>query len=210
MKRLVSIIIIVTLPLIVFFQFMKYRRFHPPVNYEYVASDSIDVHYHKSEEVEEYYAKIVESSAYARSKWRNESIDVRFPDEDSETELNVAKYYNNLLSRIKYLEARLIASYLLKTEGFSNDEILEIESGTPKAIVKLLQGDRSILNTTIGDTGQNVWRLQQRLITKGYAHDLDGVFGIDTRNALASFQQDNGLFPSSIADLETLTLLFGN
>lgn len=208
MKKLLIVILVITLPLITFFQFKNYRRFHPPVNYEYAISEAIDPNYHDQAMLDEYYTKAIEIGAFSRTQWRNSGLDVRFPNADRVAEVNAAKYYNQLLSRVNLLEDRLEASSKLKNEGLNNDEISLIEQGYSKKEIAWLGEVENILNVQFGDQSEYVWNVQKRLISKGYDHALDGLFGIDTQNAILSFQNDNGIYPSGLIGRSTFDLLF--
>ena len=210
MKRLLLIILIITLPLIAFFQFKNYRRFHPPVSYEYVISDNVDANYHDQAMVDEYYRKAVEIGAFARMQWKSNDFDVRFPSEENQEEVNASRYYNQLISRVSAIEAKLEASNALKEEGYSNEEIQQIESGISKNQLQFVADRININQIAFGDQSSYVWKVQKQLISKGYEHRLDGLFGIDTQNALTSFQQDNQLYPSGLMNDETFDLLFMN
>lgn len=208
MKKLLILILIICLPLIAFFQYKNYRRFNPPSSYEYALNYQVDMNYHQPELVEEYFQKIVEVSAFARMQWSNERIDVRFPNIDSETETNAANYYNVMLTRLKWLEARLSRSTELKEAGFSNTNIKEIEAGVPPTLAGWgVKGD-AIKAATLGQRGEVIWSIQKKLIEKGYNHTLDGVFGVDTQTALLQFQTDQDLFPSGRMNETTFRSLF--
>lgn len=210
MKKLLVGIIIIGLPLIVFFQYKNYKRFNPPTSYEYKLSSEIDVNYHDASLVDEYYQKGVEVGSFARLRWRNESIDVRFPDQNSELELNAAKYYNQLLARVQLLETKLKYSSHLKSRGFSSEDVKAVESGIPVEEVKFVNDKASILSLKLGDRGRLVWELQKRLNSHGYEHQLDGVFGGATQNALVTFQNDNQLYPSGAMDIDVYNAIFLN
>lgn len=210
MKKLLFGIIIIGLPLIVFFQYKNYKRFSPPTNYEYSISRGIDANYYDQDLISEYYSKAIEIGSFARLKWRNESIDVRFPDQDSEVELNASKYYNQLMSRVQRIEQKLILSANLKSKGLNNADIIAVESGVPEAEVKFVSDRQSILRLKLGDRGRLVWELQKRLNTHGYEHQLDGVFGGATQNALVAFQNANKLYPSGAMDVDVYNAIFLN
>ncbi|MEO1254940.1 MAG: peptidoglycan-binding protein, partial [Bacteroidota bacterium] len=112
--------------------------------------------------------------------------------------------------RTKSLESRLTNSLKLKEEGLSNTEIKQIEAGYPKQSLSFIDDKTEITNIAFGDRSQFVWKTQKKLIAKGYEHTLDGLFGIDTQNAIISFQKDNQLYPSGTLDEETFQLLFLN
>lgn len=208
MKKLLVVIIVISLPLIVFFQYQNYKRFNPPTDYEYVSASEVDVNYHDQILVEEYYSKIVEASAYARQKWSNEGVDVRFPDTNSETELNISKYYNTLIGRIKYLESKLNQSRDLKINGYNNQEIVRIENGVSPVLVSWADHRESLVDLAVGDKGDKVWVLQKQLIKKGYVHTLDGIFEGETRNAIRKFQVDNDYYPSGEMNPQVFKALF--
>lgn len=210
MKKLLFGIIIIGLPLIVFFQYKNYTRFNPPVDYEYTISTDIDANYHNQDLVSEYFSKAVEIGSFARLRWRNEAIDVRFPDQNSEVELNASKYYNRLVSRVQQIEQKLIQSANLKSKGLSNTDVLVVESGVPVAEVKFVNDRQAILNLKVGDRGRLVWELQKRLNSHGYEHEIDGVFGVATQNALVTFQNHNTLYPSGTMDIDVYNAIFLN
>ncbi len=62
-----------------------------------------------------------------------------------------------------------------------------------------------------GDNGNEVKKLQKRLIKLHYLHSstITGIYGDDEVEAIKSFQKDNELDPTGIADEETLNVLFG-
>ncbi|WP_421762964.1 peptidoglycan-binding domain-containing protein [Ekhidna sp.] len=208
MKKILFVILIITLPLIAYFQYKDYKRFNPPTSYEYIINDGVDVNYHDQLVVDEYFTKSLEIGSFARMVWNNHSIDVRFPDQNSELAMNSAANYNRLISRVKQLEAILLNSTSLKEENFSNEDIKLIESGMPVSLVKSNSDEVEIIALTLGDQNRYVWELQKRLIAKGYDHQLDGLFGTDTQTALISYQRDNGFYPSGRMNEQVFRSLF--
>lgn len=208
MKKLLVVVIVITLPLITYFQYKNYRRFHPPVNYEYPLSDGIDMYYHDPSIVEEYYQKAVEISSYARKAWSNEGVDVRFPDTDDQTELTQAAYYNYLLSRLQQIEFQLTQSARLKSKGLNNEEVRLVESGVPEGLVKWIALKEQLVSLSEGSRGEEVWLLQTFLTKKGFEHTVDGVFGAATQTALQQFQEKNDLYPSGAMSDQTFAKLF--
>ena len=60
-----------------------------------------------------------------------------------------------------------------------------------------------------GDEGEDVRALQERLKVLGYyAGTADGLFGLDTQEALAEFQRQNGLLASGMLDEITFAVLW--
>jgi peptidoglycan hydrolase-like protein with peptidoglycan-binding domain len=59
-----------------------------------------------------------------------------------------------------------------------------------------------------GDRGSRVRRLQERLSDQGfYPGSIDGIFGSQTERAVRQFQRSKGLYPSGVANSDTLTAL---
>ncbi|GAB4408986.1 MAG: hypothetical protein OHK0039_12430 [Bacteroidia bacterium] len=69
MKRLFYLTVIIVLPILAFFQFDKYRRFHPPSEYSYAPHKGIDLQYHDPEVLLRYYQLATEADTYARHIW---------------------------------------------------------------------------------------------------------------------------------------------
>lgn len=60
----------------------------------------------------------------------------------------------------------------------------------------------------VGSRSDEVVAIQQKLKEKGYYnYTVDGIFGTRTRNAVISFQRDNGLAADGIAGVNTLKAL---
>ena len=60
-----------------------------------------------------------------------------------------------------------------------------------------------------GESGQHVVDLQTKLVSLGYnTNGIDGNYGGGTESAIMSFQANNGLKVTGIADSETLALLY--
>ena len=200
MKRLALLILIITLPILTYFQYQKYRRFHPPVNYDYSPSDSIDAHYHDPVVLQQYYHNVYEIGDFARRQWRNQRTDVRFPDDDNPEERKASQYYRQLLGTTALLEDRLIASQKLKDQGFDNQAIARLEQeGWSPQNYQLAQ-HQSIEGLKAGDQGSSVWALQKLLVNKGYEIPVDGIFSRATEEAVKDLQQTTGHYPSGTVD----------
>lgn len=79
----------------------------------------------------------------------------------------------------------------------------------PEPTITPNTGYRNVKN---GDRGDQVKRLQQRLIELGYLPEgsADGAFGNQTRKAVIAFQEANGLLADGIAGDATQTHLYEN
>ena len=60
-----------------------------------------------------------------------------------------------------------------------------------------------------GDDSTDIVALQNRLIELGYLHDsADGIYGLNSQKAVASFQRNNGLEETGMADADTQDKLY--
>jgi murein L,D-transpeptidase YcbB/YkuD len=208
MKRLFYLIIILSLPVLVYFQYVKYKRFHPPVDYEYVVNPDIDKEYHDPEVVHRYYQNALGVGSYARYIWRKHRTDVRFASPDDPAEAVYLETYNQTIARARFLEDRLLASAHLKKAGYSNSDIRIMESqGMSEQEFELwkLLKDHPVLK--MGDQSSVVWKIQEMLVSLGYVMPIDGLFKWETRDAVKEFQNANKMFPSGSVDDITLKAL---
>ncbi len=85
-------------------------------------------------------------------------------------------------------------------------------SVTPAPVPTITANVRGYHNLKMGDRGDEVRKLQQRLIELGYLPEGadDGAFGGQTRTAVRWFQYYNGLTVDGIAGRKTQTNLFEN
>ena len=200
MKRLALLILILTLPILTYFQYQKYRRFHPPVNYDYLPSDSVDTNYYDPVVLQQYYQNVYEIGDFARRQWRNQRTDVRYPDDDNPEEKKASQYYQQLLSTTAWLEDKLVASQRLKDRGFDNQAIVRLEQeGWSPQNYQLAQYS-SMMGLKKGDKGSSVWTLQKLLVNKGYEIPVDGIFSQITERAVKELQQTTGNYPSGAVD----------
>ena len=209
MKKLFYLVIIVALPIIVFFQYQDYTRFRPEAEYDFVLNNEVDVNYYDQALVMEYFSNAVEIGAVARRFWYGNDIDVKFPEESIQAQ-NAAALYNQLIARNTFIEGKLLRSAEFKKGGYSNDQILDLENGIDPEKRELMGQRANYLGLTTGDISSYAWNVQKQLAVKGYTLPLDGVFLTESDNALKQFQTDNGMFPSGTVDEETFEALFLN
>lgn len=68
--------------------------------------------------------------------------------------------------------------------------------------------DYSSVLSKFGSTGEEVYKIQQRLLSWGYySGDVDGIYGSRTVAAVKKFQQKNGLTVDGVAGKATLAAL---
>ena len=206
MKRLALLILIITLPILTYFQYQKYRRFHPPTEYDYTLSDSIDTNYYNPATLQQYYRSAYEIGQFARQQWHNHGVDVRYPDDDSEAQ-RAAQYYQQLLSTTAQLEDQLATSYQLKQAGFDNLAIAQIEQEGLSPTSYRLAEEQDLLELAKGDKGHRVWALQKLLVQHGYDIPVDGIFSKETEGAVKDLQQKTDNYPSGSVDEPLLRVL---
>ncbi len=206
MKKLAYLIIIISLPLLVFFQYRSYVRFNPPNSFGFVPSDGIDTDYHDAALLKTYYQLVYEIPAFARSQWSNKGIDVRYPEDDPD-EIEAAAYYNKQLVMVNLIEEKLKKSYSLKQQGFSNIAIRKMEEEGLSIQEYRLLHTADLVGIKNGDRSSAVWELQKHLLKHGYDIPKDGIFDVKTEDALKDLQSKNDQFPSGIVDKRILPLL---
>ncbi len=207
MKRIAIFLTVVCLMVIAFVQFMNWRKFSFDPSYNYQISNEIDTQYHNPELVKLYYESAFRVGNFAREVWFNKGIDVKVIDsKDPQSQLANSTYEQMLVST-KLLENRLIYSKKLKEKGFDNQAIKYIEEQNidPAAYEyhRLFNGR----NFKRGDLDAAVWKMQQLFNKLGKSIKVDGNFNNETEAAVKDFQSENELYPSGIADQETLMLL---
>lgn len=207
MKRLLILLVVLSLCSYLAVQYFKDRRFNPPSDYDYPISEQIDKDFYDPIVLKTYYQTALEIGTYARALWHSEGIDVRFLEEENIASIEAVNYYNQLLVTAKQLENQLVKAKALKDEGFENFEIrLMMEQGlSPEDI--MLRQQAHLLNLKMGDTGAPVWELQKLLNQQGDSIPEDGIFNRMTQRRLMEFQVKSELFASGTVDQNTLKAL---
>ncbi|WP_460206191.1 L,D-transpeptidase family protein [Scytonema sp. NUACC21] len=79
-----------------------------------------------------------------------------------------------------------------------------------KSVVSVREELRPKFGNTLkrGATGQDVRKVQRRLVEKGYGLNVDGDFGSKTEIVVKQFQKDNGLLSDGIFGQKTYYALF--
>lgn len=207
MKRILIILVVVSLVIIAIFQYLNYRKFNEHGDYDYIVSDKIDSNYYNPSALSDYYTTAYQIGSFAREAWFNHGIDVKLVDKGDVNSVNATLAYNQLLSKIKFLEGKLKESKRLKDSGFDNEAIQEIESkGLSEKnylTYKILEG--KVLKN--GDKNEAVWELQRLLVVAGFDIPTDCMFSDKTEAALKEFQKSKNIFPSGIAGAQIFKLL---
>jgi murein L,D-transpeptidase YcbB/YkuD len=207
MKRIIVLFFVVATIFLLYFQYAKYRKFSYPNEYDYIINTKeIDVNYHKPELVQEYFEKAVRLGNFAREQWSNYEIDVRSPENTPQAQ-NAAKLYEQMLARVKFLEAKLIASQKLKNQGYDNQAIALIEEKqiAPENLkVFSLVGNQTFKK---GDENKAIWEIQKLINQKGIKIRIDGIFNEETEQAVKKLQQQADMYPSGLIDEDFVKLL---
>lgn len=215
MKQLIILLLLIIAFIIGFGKYQQYKRYNSP-NADYKISEKIDLEYHNQEFVLHYYKAIEDLNSFIKMQWTANNIDVKTPEDDADqTKLAINKYADKLAT-IKYYESKLEKSALLKTNGFSNKEIQFLENtGTNhktyqesikiNKIKSMFNPDKVMVN---GNKNVLIFEIQKQLNKKGFNVILDGVYKIETINAIKSFEEKNNLFSDGILDVLTLDALF--
>lgn len=217
MKRLFYLVIIITLPLIAFFEIWSYYKHNVSADYDYEVNESIDPNYHNPEVVSRYYLNAKEVGNYARHIWKEHRVDVKMADMTDPEEKEFGRTYNSLIASAKHLENKLLKSAEQKEKGMSNEEIARWEKGmqssqpaTPSqasASTSQLSTDINPIIAQIGDNSATVREIQDRLYKKGNEIRIDGIFREETKQAVAAFQKKRKLPETGIVDIETFLKL---
>jgi Putative peptidoglycan binding domain len=207
MKRIIILVVVVSLVALAITQYLRYKKFNVPNNYDYTVAENIDVNYHNASMLADYYTTAYQIGSLAREMWFNHSIDVKLTDKGDTQSINASLAYNQLWAKAKQIEGKLKEAKRLKDVGLSNEEIKYIEengiSEKNYYVHKLLSG--KVLKD--GDVSEGVWELQKLLNKAGFEIPIDGKFSKITETAIMDFQKSQNEYPSGIADTKTVRLL---
>ena len=115
-----------------------------------------------------------------------------------------------MLASLKLLESKLKNAYLLKQQGFDNAAINEMELKGISPQTYKISSAIYMVGSRKGEKNSAVWELQKHLLKKGYDIPKDGIFDIETENALKDLQSKNDLYPSGIVEESVLPFLINN
>jgi len=194
MKQLIIFLLIIIVALIGYGKYSQYQRYNSPGS-DYQKNNKIDLNYHNQEVLISYNTAIESLNSYVAIQWSANDIDVRTPeDDDNETKVAVAGYAKKMAT-VKYYEAILEQSSLLKEKGVSNDEIKFLEENgldteTHKKAIK------TQLIKSMFDPSKN-----------GFDIKVDGIYLEETSDAIKDFEEKNKLFADGKLDALTVDLL---
>ena len=209
MKRLLILVLIISLPVIAFFEWAAYRRAHFPADFIYQTADSIDLTYHDPEVVATYFESAADLERYGRFCWKSYRIDVRSDKPFESPEKDLVAAYEQKLAHLKQTEAMLKRSWSLKEAGWKAEEVeLMLKKGLTESdyrVYSFLAGKKFLV---FEDQGKGVFEVQRLLKARGYDLPVDGYFERQTREAVMNFQQKAGIYPTGkVGDLTIKKLI---
>ncbi|MCI2228225.1 peptidoglycan-binding protein [Polaribacter sp. MSW13] len=215
MKQIIIFLLLIIAFFIGFGKYHQYKRYNSPA-VNYTTNKTLDSQYYDQELVINYHKAIEELNSFVMMQWTVNGIDVRTPEDDNEqTKLAVKKYAKKLAS-IKYFETKLENSASLKNKGLSNKEIQFLEkTGTNLASYNKAQNATKIKSMFdvkekmfYGQKSALVYEVQKKLVANGLNIKADGIYKVETLNAIKTFEEKNNLFADGILDILTLDALF--
>jgi hypothetical protein len=215
MKQIIIFLLLVITSLIGYGIYTDYKRYNlPDVNYE--TDKNIDTSYHNKELLYNYYEAIKNLESYIMMQWSANEIDLRTPEDDDIETKNALETYAKKLAKVNYYEAILENSFLLKDKGLTNDEIKFIEEkgidiATYKRKLKndkikiLFNPDKNIYN---GSKNTIIYEVQKELNNRGHKIQMDGIYRVETLNAIKKFEEKHHLFADGLLDELTIEMMF--
>ncbi len=215
MKQIIIFLLIIILALIGYGKYRQYKRYNAPeVNYK--TDKKIDVNYHNQEFLYNYYKAVEELDSYVMLQWTANGIDVRTPEEDDNQTKIAVETYAKKLAKVNYYEAILENSFNLKQNGLSNIEVKTIEEEgidletfkEQEEFAKIKNLYNPNVNLYNGEKNAIIYEVQKRLVSLGDSIKIDGVYRIETLNAIKNFETKNNLLADGYLDVLTIDLLF--
>jgi len=210
-KKVVALLVLVLLAWWIYALIRGYNREQKLAEVLYLQSDSIDMAYHDSGLLYQYFAEVKEYNKLAELLWLKEGINVR-----TTKEINSAKAANAkmLLDFILNAEIKLKESVLLKGLGFKNEDIhiMQDQNITAGVLIeaKELKNYAVILkdkNVGVGSRPEDIWVVQRLLNYNEYKIPIDGIYNKITDSAVSHFQRNSNLYESHRVDNFTLEKL---
>lgn len=215
MKQLIIFLLVIIVAIIGYGKYSDYKRYNSP-EVDYKTEKNIDLSYHNQETVFSYHKAIEDLNSYIMLQWSANGIDVRTPgDDDIETKTAIEKYTKKL-AKVNYYEAILDNSSKLKEQGLTNKEIKFIEEKgidldtynrklKSDVIKKLYNANVKLYN---GSKNAIIYEVQKELNKRGHKIQIDGVYRIETFNAIKGFEEKNNLLADGYLDDLTIELMF--
>lgn len=215
MKQIIIFLLLVIASLIGYGIYSDYKRYNSPeVNYK--TDKELDINYHNKEVVLNYYEAVEALDTYTMLQWSANNIDVRTPEDDDVETKSAVEIYAKKLAKVKYYESILENSAKLKEEGLSNIAIqfieengIDIKTYTQNQkfnkIKNLFNPKDKLYN---GYKNAIIYEVQKRLTALGDSIQVDGIYRVETFNAIKKFEEKNNLLADGLLDELTIDLMF--
>ena len=215
MKQIIIFLLIIILLIIGFSKYSQYKRYNAP-EVNYTTENKIDLNYYNQEVVFNYNEAVESLNNFVMLQWTANEIDVRTPEDDDVETKNALAIYSNKMAKVKYYENLLSQSLSLKEKGLSNEEVqilekkgIDLESYNRK---NKIQKIKSLFNENTklynGEKNAIVYEVQKKLKELGYNIQIDGVYRVETLNAIKEFETKNNLLSDGFLDVLTLDYLY--
>ena len=215
MKQIIIFLLVIIAILISYGKYSQYKRYSSP-EIKYKTTKKIDVSYHNQELLMNYYKAVEALNSFVMLQWSVNEIDVRTPeDDDIETKVAIETYAKKL-AKVHFYEAILENSTNLKEKGLDNKEIKFLETtGTDfNTHQRKLKSEKikNLFNSNVklynGEKNAIIYEVQKELNRKGSNITVDGVYRIETFNAIKAFEEKNNLLADGYLDDLTLEMMF--
>ena len=202
MKQIIIFLLILILAAIGYGQYAKYKRFSL-TEYEYKVPENLDVNLADKGLLLDYYEAVETVNGHVITQWSSDGIDVRNPADDDEEELAAVSEYRKKLANVKFYEAQL-----LNPSEAEKPKKAPSETELKKQMTRgMFYANPSANELRRGERSAMVYEIQRLLNEKGDSIEHDGLFNVETFNALKAFEEKNKLFPDGKLDAITLEYL---
>lgn len=217
MKKILILAIVIIILIFSYNKYQNYRRFNGPKT-NYKTKSVIDINYHNKDVLFNYQSAISTLNSFVNMQWCVYRIDIINPTKDTKQIQLALNTYAQKLAKIIYYENILIQSSQLKSIGFNNKDIsLFEETGLNLNAYNKLQKKKSHLQKirnnynnkpiAMGEKSPLIFEIQKLLNKNGFTVKNDGVYQIETSNAIRAFETKHNLFPDGKLDTISLEYL---
>ncbi len=211
MKKVFKFLLIGLFLYATFVVYEQYKRVHPPVDFSYSIPTEIDSNYHAIIKLNNYYDLCFEVESLAQKFWYDNLINIQADQQTYPIALTARRKHLQKLRIIKAIEKDLIQSKSFKNKGYTNFDIKKIEQ---VGLQNFLQAEKELffqegLNILAekGQYSRLIYFTQVQLNLKGFTIKEDGIFNLETENALASYQKSINHLPTGLLDQYTFRKL---
>jgi Putative peptidoglycan binding domain len=211
---IIGLILIIALMSYGYSRYTRHQRYSQLAQYDYVPSALIDYSYYDKQVLQTYYTNCDRLTEIAHEVWMKHGIDVRKERKETDGIQSSIHRYQSMLVYTKQIEARLVESQDLKTQGLSNEVIeLVLDKGITIGAVEAEKDKMAALqylkgkNVGLSSKPAEIWELQKLLNANEYNIAINGIYNPATDSALSDFQLTHGLYVSHSCDDITLMKL---